>query len=177
MTRQSLIRFLPLVLFVVIAAALFVGLSLKPRDIPSALIGKEVPGFSLPQLKDQMGLLSDEDLKQGEPVILNVWASWCGPCRVEHPQLMELQRRGVKLYGLNYKNLESDAKGFLDQLGDPYVKSGVDRTGWVGIEFGVYGVPETFVIDGEGRIAYKHIGPIYPHEIDEKIIPALEAAR
>lgn len=176
--NKSLTRFLPLALFAVIAVALFVGLSLRPREIPSALIGKEIPSFSLPQLQDPIaGLLSDDDLKGKGPVVLNVWASWCGPCRIEHPQLMELERRGVKMYGLNYKNLPGDAKGFLAQLGDPYVKSGVDRTGRVGIEFGVYGVPETFVINSEGRIVYKHIGPIYPHEIDEKIIPALEAAK
>lgn len=156
---------LPLALFALLAVALGVGLSLKPNEIPSALIGEPVPDFELPPLYEDGRGLSAAALSGGGPVLLNVFASWCPPCRVEHDQLMALQAGGFAVYGLNYKDRPEDARRFLAELGDPYDRIGVDRSGRVGIEFGVYGVPETFVISPAGRITYKHIGPVMPQDL------------
>ncbi len=145
--------------------------------LPSPLIDKPVPAFSLDALRDGGQGLSSEVLAQPGVKLVNVWASWCGPCRAEHPQLMALAARGVTLYGINYKDKRGDATGFLDGMGDPFQRIGADTTGRVGIDFGVYGVPETFVVDGSGTITYKHVGPIMPKDIDKYIMPAIEKAR
>ena len=112
----------------------------------------------------------------GQVIVIDIWASWCGPCRVEHPFLMQLAAEGVDLRGFNYKDAPDQAKAFLSQLGDPYTAIGADQSGRAGIEWGVYGVPETFVINGEGRIIYKHVGPIQNRDLDNKIRPAIVAA-
>lgn len=176
---------IPLALFIGLAVLLFVGLQGDPQQLPSVLVGKPAPDFALgiigapespPSLSNRG--LSKADLMVGETIVLNVWASWCGPCRVEHPILMELAKAGaVPLYGLNYKDKPADAQRFLDQLGNPYAKIGADITGRVGIDFGVYGVPETFVINGKGEIVYKHVGPIDRQSWKNKIEPAIRASR
>jgi cytochrome c biogenesis protein CcmG, thiol:disulfide interchange protein DsbE len=171
----------PLMLAIAFFIAMFVlfavGLNLDPRRIPSPLIGKPVPEFSLPPVKGRTLGLSTADIK-GEVSLVNVFASWCVACRDEHPILMQLSRRGiVPIHGLNYKDAPDDAAAWLDSLGDPYTRTGADRDGRVGIEWGVYGVPETFVIDLDGRIAYKHIGPISPQALEEMILPLVEKLR
>lgn len=164
---------IPFVIFAVLAVVLAVGLTLNPREIPSPLLGKTVPEFTLPPVKGRTLGLSSNDLK-GEVSLVNVFASWCVPCRQEHPVLLALQsERLVPIYGLNYKDRPEDAGPWLDKLGDPYTRTGADVDGRVGIDWGVYGVPETFVIDREGRIAYKHIGPITLQIVDETIRPLI----
>ncbi len=163
--ESSLRRFgylLPVFVFIIIGAGLGIGLTRDPSTLPSALIDKPVPEFDLPPINmsgfDKSGL-SNADLT-GKVQLVNVFASWCGPCRVEHPFLMRMAREGVVLQGFNYKDNPEDAAGFLSELGDPYEKIGVDRNGRAGIDWGVYGVPETFVIDADGKIRHKHVGPI-----------------
>lgn len=171
---------IPLALFIGLAALLFVGLQGDPQELPSVLVGKPAPDFALGIIgaPESPAGLSKADLMTGETIVLNVWASWCGPCRVEHPILMDIAKAGVvPLYGLNYKDKPADAQRFLDQLGNPYAKIGTDTTGRVGIDFGVYGVPETFVINGKGEIVYKHVGPIDRQSWQSKIEPAIRASR
>jgi cytochrome c biogenesis protein CcmG/thiol:disulfide interchange protein DsbE len=162
---------LPLVAFLVLSAFLYVGLNLNPHEVPSPLIGKPAPAFSLPQLQQPDQRFSAEEMR-GKVWMLNVWASWCVSCREEHPILVSLARQNiVPIYGLDYKDKEEDGKGWLEQHGDPYVLSVADRDGRVGIDYGVYGVPETYVIDKQGIIRYKQIGPITPKVLNEKILP------
>ncbi|MBM3555240.1 MAG: DsbE family thiol:disulfide interchange protein [Alphaproteobacteria bacterium] len=166
--------FLPLAVFAVVAIALGVGLSLKPREIPSALIDKPVPDFALGPVKGRKDGLAAADFRQGEVAILNVFASWCGPCRVEHPVLVDLAKQtSVPLHGLNYKDKPDAAREFLATLGDPYRKTGADLDGRVGIDWGVYGVPETFIVDKSGRIRMKHIGPLTPADVQKKVLPLI----
>lgn len=171
--KMKPVHLAPLGLFIVIAAALYVGLDLRPRDIPSALIGKPVPDFVLAPLHEGAEPFADEDLKDGTARIVNVWASWCGPCVAEHPILAELTERGVSVYGINYKDKPEDAKLFLKRLGDPFARIGVDRDGRTGIEWGVYGVPETFVVTGDGKIVYKTISALTRETIETEILPLL----
>ncbi|MEM6548606.1 MAG: DsbE family thiol:disulfide interchange protein [Pseudomonadota bacterium] len=145
--------------------------------LPSALKGKPVPTFSLPSLHDETGTFATADLTGSGVKLVNVWASWCGPCRIEHPFLKTLSQEGVTIHGINYKDDPVAARGFLEELGDPYTEVGVDRKGRVGIEWGVYGVPETFVVDGTGTVVYRHVGPIQGSDIDKKIRPAIAAAQ
>ncbi len=171
----------PVALFLALAAIL--GLALfwgDPDEVPSALIGKPVPAFGMPPIDGMAGVpgLSSDDLDDGEVTVVNVWASWCAPCRTEHPVLMELAARGdVRLVGLNYKDAPENARRFLSTLGNPFSAVGADRTGRIAIDWGVYGVPETFVVDGAGRIAYKHVGPLSRADIADVIIPAVESAK
>ncbi|MFQ5618845.1 MAG: DsbE family thiol:disulfide interchange protein [Rhodospirillales bacterium] len=175
--RRRLTCLIPVAIFAVIAVAFAVGLTLNPREIPSALIGKPVPEFALPPVQGRSLGLSSEDLR-GEVSLVNVWASWCAECKREHPVLMALARRGVvPLHGLNYKDSPDAAQAWLDGLGDPYTRDGADRDGRVAIDWGVYGVPETFVVDRRGRIAYKHIGAMTERVIAEKILPLVENLR
>ena len=163
--------YIPLGVFIVLAVFLGIGLTKNPREVPSPLIGKPVPQFSLPPVKGRALGLSSADL-EGEVALVNVFASWCVACREEHPVLLELGRKGlVPIHGLNYKDKPDDAEGWLNRLGDPYTHTGADMSGRVGIDWGVYGVPETFVVDRGGRIAYKHIGPITPQALQETILP------
>ena len=162
---------IPLIVFVALVALLWRGLSLDPREVPSPFIGKPAPGFSLPLLNDPASTLAPDDLK-GEVWLLNVWASWCVSCRAEHQVVTRLVREhGLKILGLNYKDENSAAADWLKRFGDPYFASVVDADGNVGIDWGVYGVPETFVIDRHGTIRYKHIGPVTDASAAEKIVP------
>ncbi len=162
---------LPLVVFVVMLAFLVVGLSLKPHEIPSPLIDKPAPAFSLPTLDAPQQNLSAQDLR-GKVWILNVWASWCVACRIEHPLLVEFSKTGVvPIYGQNYKDKREDATAWLNKFGNPYTRSLSDTEGLVGIDFGVYGVPETFVIDKNGIIRLKQIGPVTPEVLRDEILP------
>ena len=163
--------FIPLLIFGVLLGFLAVGLSLNPREIPSPLINKPAPAFSLPALDAPDQKISAQDLR-GKVWILNVWASWCVACRIEHPLLVEFSKAGmVPIYGLNYKDKRDDAIRWLVNFGNPYTRSMSDIDGLVGIDFGVYGVPETFVIDKQGVIRMKHIGPVTPEVLRDDIIP------
>lgn len=184
--RKSRLRmFTPLALFVGLAGLFFVGLySGDPSKLPSALIGKPVPEFTLPPLEGlketgrQVPGFSHGDLTKGEIKLINVWASWCIPCHAEHPFLTVLKEKsGAKLYGLNYKDTTSAARRFLGRYGNPFAAVGVDSNGRTAINWGVYGVPETFIVDGNGRIVYKHVGPIDNRVIAERLLPAIEKAR
>jgi cytochrome c biogenesis protein CcmG, thiol:disulfide interchange protein DsbE len=169
------LRFLvPLGLFLVLCVFLGIGLGLNPREVPSPLIDKPAPAFSLPRLDDADKTLSRDDML-GKVWLLNVWASWCAPCREEHPLVVDLAKRQVvPVYGLNYKDTRAAAKNWLAQLGDPYQATVFDQDGRVGIDFGVYGVPETFVIDQQGVIRLKHIGPLTPQVVREQIEPLIK---
>ena len=164
---------IPLVLFVVLVAFLAIGLGLNPREVPSPLIGKPAPVFRLAQLHQPERSFAHNDML-GKVWLLNVWASWCVSCREEHPVLLELaQSNVVPVYGLNYKDKRDEALAWLKQFGDPYALSISDNDGRVGIDYGVYGVPETFVIDKAGVIRYKQIGPVTPQALKEKILPLI----
>ncbi|WP_313619713.1 DsbE family thiol:disulfide interchange protein [Achromobacter sp.] len=166
---------LPLAAFLAMAVFLAMGLSRDPRAVPSAMIDKPAPAISLPVLQEPGQTLDVESLR-GKVWLLNVWASWCGPCKDELPVLREAAKRhGIALYGLNYKDKPDDAREWLARNGNPYIASASDVDGRVGIEYGVYGVPETFVIDGAGRIRYKHLGLITPDLWRTRLQPVIEA--
>ena len=165
---------LPLGIFVVLIIFLLVGLTLNPREVPSPLIGKPAPAFRLAQLHDQAMIITPEELR-GKVWLLNVWASWCASCRQEHPLLVELARHNVvTIVGLNYKDERDKGIAWLQELGDPYLVSAYDRDGNVGIDWGVYGVPETFVIDKAGIIRHKITGVLTPTNIRDEIIPLIK---
>lgn len=165
---------IPIGIFVILGALLAYGLTLDPRKIPSPLVGKPLPAFKLPTLDNPGKVLSNEDFK-GRVVLLNVWASWCVACKEEHPVLVSIARsQAVPIIGLNYKDATASAKEVLRQDGDPYEVSLVDADGRTGIDWGVYGVPESFLIDKQGIIRYKHIGPISPEAWREKIAPLVK---
>jgi cytochrome c biogenesis protein CcmG/thiol:disulfide interchange protein DsbE len=163
---------IPLAVFVLMAGFLAVGLKLNPREVPSPLVGKPAPAFELPQLRDPAAKLAVAQMK-GQVWVLNVFASWCTPCLAEHPYVTQLAQQGVKVVGLNYKDKPDDAKNWLRKHGDPYAAIVVDADGRAGIDWGVYGVPETFVIDKQGVIRHKQIGPITPQALREEILPML----
>ena len=172
----------PVFLFVALAAALGVQLITgEPGKVPSALIDKPVPAFSLPAVQgfEDAGGFETADLGRGEVALVNIFASWCGPCRVEHPLLMALAAAGsVPLYGINYKDAPDDAARWLGRASAiPTRAWGADRDGRTGIEWGVYGVPETFVVDGAGRIRHRHVGVLTRHDLDETILPLIEDLR
>ncbi|HYG82956.1 MAG TPA: DsbE family thiol:disulfide interchange protein [Pyrinomonadaceae bacterium] len=165
---------LPLILFLALAVFLFIGLGRDPNEIPSPLLDKPAPAFNLPQLADPQRSFKSEEMR-GRVWLLNVWASWCAACRDEHPLLVELARtRLVPIYGLNYKDERRDALNWLEEFGDPYTMNLVDADGRVGIDYGVYGVPETFVIDRNGVIRYKQIGPVTEEALKNRIIPLVK---
>ena len=162
---------LPLGIFVVLAGFLAAGLTLNPREVPSPLVDKPVPPFKLAKLAQPELEFSQKDML-GQVWLLNVWASWCVSCRNEHPILVDLARsRVVPVVGLNYKDKPQEAKAWLKKFGDPYLLSVMDQDGRVGIDYGVYGVPETFVIDRAGVIRYKQIGPVTREALEGKILP------
>ena len=164
---------IPLLLFMVLVGFLAVGLNRDPQEIPSPLVGKQAPAFELPQLADPKKNFSPESMK-GQPWILNVWASWCVACREEHSVLVELGKLQVApIIGLDYKDKREDAMTMLALQGNPYLLSAFDANGRVGIDYGVYGVPETYVIDKAGVIRFKHIGPITMAVLNQKILPLL----
>lgn len=165
---------LPLGGVVLLISLLALGLKLDPREVPSPLIGKPAPGFNLPTLAQPERKLSVENLR-GEVCVVNVWASWCVTCREEHPLLMDFSRRSIApLYGLNYKDARADALAWLTEFGNPYRESVSDHEGRVGLDWGVYGVPETFILDKQGRIRYKHIGAITVDDMQHKLLPLIE---
>ncbi len=166
-----------LLVFFGIGAFLAKGLTLNPREVPSPLVGKAVPEFDLKAVQGRQLPLSSKNLR-GEVSMVNVFASWCVACRQEHPLLLALSKhKRVAIHGLNYKDEQTDAVRWLNRYGDPYTRTGADLDGKVGIEWGVYGVPETFVIDKSGNIAYKHIGPISSEDWEETISPLIEKLR
>jgi cytochrome c biogenesis protein CcmG/thiol:disulfide interchange protein DsbE len=169
------LRFLvPLAIFIGLVGFLAVGLKLDPREVPSPLIGKPAPVFALQRLDDASATIRRDDML-GKVWMLNVWASWCVACREEHPHLLAFARRKlVPIYGLNYKDQRQDGQQWLARFGDPYDASLYDFDGRVGIDFGVYGVPETFIIDKRGTIRFKQIGPVTPDVIETKIVPLLK---
>jgi cytochrome c biogenesis protein CcmG/thiol:disulfide interchange protein DsbE len=162
---------LPLAVFLVLVGFLAAGLRLNPREVPSPLIGKPAPLFKLPQLHAAQATIAPEDMK-GKVWLFNVWASWCVSCRKEHPVLMDLAKSGrLPIIGLDYKDDRGRGMEWLNEHGDPYMLSAFDQDGRVGIDYGVYGVPESFLIDRNGIIRYKHIGPLTQEIVDQKIIP------
>ncbi len=164
-------------IFLAVGVALGFGLLRDPSLLPSTLIGRPVPQFSLPPVKGRQLGLSTADLK-GKLVLVNVFASWCTACRAEHPLFMGLKAAGaVPVYGLNYKDRPSDAAKWLDELGDPYGRTGADISGTVAIDWGVYGVPETFVVAKDGTIAYRHVGPLTPAVLANTIFPLVRTLR
>jgi cytochrome c biogenesis protein CcmG/thiol:disulfide interchange protein DsbE len=171
---KSLRFILPLLLFVVLLVFLWAGLSLNPREVPSPLVGKPAPAFRLARLDDPTKTIAKNDLR-GQVWLLNVWASWCVSCVEEHPVLVQLSKQGVvPIYGLNYKDRRAAAQAWLAKNGDPYTLSMTDPDGRVGIDYGVYGVPETYVIDKAGVIRLKQIGPVTPKVLSERILPLVK---
>jgi cytochrome c biogenesis protein CcmG/thiol:disulfide interchange protein DsbE len=169
--RRRLLYLLPLSVFVLLSSVFTWAFRHDPQQIPSALINKPVPEFALPPVQGRTLGLASADLK-GQVSLVNVFASWCVPCREEHPLFLRLRREGVMpIHGINYKDRPTDAAQWLDTLGDPYTRTGADLDGRVAIEWGVYGVPETFVVSAGGRIAYKHIGPLTQKNLDGTILP------
>jgi cytochrome c biogenesis protein CcmG, thiol:disulfide interchange protein DsbE len=162
---------LPAVAFLVLAAFLLMGLGRDPREIPSPLVGKAAPAFELPVLGDPQQAFAPAQM-QGQVWLLNVWASWCVPCLVEHPLLVQLARdKVVPIVGFNYKDQASDATAWLAKHGDPYTTIAVDRNGRAALDYGVYGVPETFLIDKAGTIRFKHVGPLTPEVMAQRVLP------
>ena len=176
-SRRWLLYALPGIGFTGLAVMFGKGLNMDPKLLPSALIGKQVPDFDLPPVKGRTLGLSSKNL-HGEVSLVNVFASWCVACRAEHPLFMKLAAsKAVPIHGLNYKDAPDDAARWLNTMGDPYTRTGADRDGRVAIDFGVYGVPETFVVGSDGRIAHKHIGAITEQALSETILPLVERLR
>jgi len=170
-----MLRFLvPFAVFVALIVFFAIGLTRDPREIPSPLINQQAPAFKLQQLQAPSKQFSPADML-GQVWLFNVWASWCVSCREEHPVFVELAKRNlVPIVGLNYKDKSADALQWLMQFGNPYVLSAIDLDGRVGIDYGVYGVPETYVIDKQGVIRMKHIGPVTPQILQDKILPKVQ---
>lgn len=175
--KQRLFLFIPLAVFLVLAILFWRGLSLDPNNMPSALINKPVPAFNLPVLpaaENPAGVVQgNEQLFKGKVSLLNVWATWCVTCRQEHEFLMELKQRGVIIFGINYKDESEAAQKWLAELHNPYVLSVVDADGRFGLDLGVFGAPETYVVDQQGVIRYKHIGDVNPQVWKEKLEPLM----
>ena len=173
---RRLIYILPVAAFAALAIYFYVSLSRDPSVLPSAMINQPTPTFTLAGLSNQPGLTTGE--LAGQVVLINFFASWCVPCRAEHPLLMSVSRElGVPLYGIDYKDKPEDAARFLTELGNPYDRIGADRDGRTGIDFGVYGVPETYVIDKAGRIRLRHVGPLTPADVAKEIAPLVQALK
>jgi cytochrome c biogenesis protein CcmG/thiol:disulfide interchange protein DsbE len=169
---------IPLAVFLGLAVMLGLGLQRDPRALESALLQQPVPVFDLPVLQGQEGTRLTPQALQGQVWLLNVWASWCAPCRQELPILVEMSRKdGVALYGLNYKDQPAKAQALLRVAGNPYVASAVDADGRVGMDFGIHAVPETFVIDAQGRVRYRHLGPVTPEVWNDKLMPVVRAVQ
>jgi cytochrome c biogenesis protein CcmG/thiol:disulfide interchange protein DsbE len=174
---KRLFFLVPIVIFLGLAALLYVGLGLGPPSVlPSPLVGKAAPEVGLPALDEQAVQFTREEIGKGKPIIINFWASWCAPCRIEHSTLEALAAKdGVQLYGVDYKDDPKKAREFLTELGNPYSKINQDHEGRVSIDWGVTGVPETFVIDGNGVIRVHYAGPLTPDLLDKLILPAVKS--
>lgn len=171
--KKSLRFLIPLAVFALLLVFLLIGLRLNPREVPSPLIDKPAPAFKLPTLREPDRRIGRDDLL-GQPYVLNVFASWCVPCQVEHPFVTDIAKTKLApVYALNYKDKREDATAWLARFGDPFTAVLVDVDGRTGIDFGVYGVPETFVIDRKGVIRFKHIGPLLPDTARKQIVPLL----
>ena len=166
--------FIPLIVFVVLAGFFWWGLSsgYNPQELPSALIDKRIPEFSLPRLDDESQLSSHHDLL-GEIALVNIWATWCVACKVEHPFLNKLAQSGIRIVGINYKDNSQAARQWLQDLGNPYAWNIVDQQGKLGLDLGVYGAPETYLVDKDGMIRYKHVGIVDQRVWDEKLLPII----
>jgi cytochrome c biogenesis protein CcmG, thiol:disulfide interchange protein DsbE len=184
-SRLPWLRLLPVAIFLVLAALFAYGLTSDPQKLPSTLIGKPAPRLTLPPLEGltQAGRpvpgLGESDLAStGAPSVVNFWASWCAPCVAEHPLLIELARQtGVRIVGINHKDTAANGRRFLARYGNPFALVAVDGSGRAGIEWGVYGMPETFVVDGRGSIVFKHVGQITPETLRRDLIPAIQRAQ
>lgn len=175
--RVSFLMFLPPAIFLLLVGVFLIGLNRDdPDQLPTALKGKQAPELTVTPL-GMLPLLTDPDIQNEEVKLVNFWASWCAPCRAEHPNLEALSKTGVVIHGINYKDDETKALGFLQELGNPYRKIGADTTGRTGLNYGLYGVPETFVISQEGRIVLRHAGPITQSVLENSILPAIKAAK
>lgn len=174
MNKQRLFLFIPVVVFIVLAAFFWRGLSLNPNDMPSALLNKPAPAFSLPRLEN-MDEFRTESILQGKITLLNVWATWCVTCREEHAFLNQLQKRGIHIVGVDYKDNLQDAQRWIAELGNPYDDIIVDEEGQLGLDLGVFGAPETYVIDKKGVIRYKHIGDLNQKVWQETIQPIVKS--
>jgi len=171
MNKQRLFLFIPVAIFAVLVVLFWRGLSLDPNDMPSALLNKPVPKFSLPRLQSEE--LRNESVLQGKVTLLNVWATWCITCREEHSFLNQLQKRGVHIIGIDYKDNTADAQRWIAELGNPYDDIIVDEEGRLGLDLGVFGAPETYLVDKHGVIRYKHIGDLNQKVWDEIIHPIM----
>ncbi|HKL44778.1 MAG TPA: DsbE family thiol:disulfide interchange protein [Roseovarius sp.] len=177
MAKLSPLMILPPVIFAGLAVLFYVGMQREnPDELPSALEGKTAPAVQVTPLGEKKPF-SDSDLRDGGVKLVNYWASWCAPCRVEHPNLEQLADQGVTIYGVNYKDKPANALKFLNDLGDPYAAIGADENGRMALDWGVYGVPETYVIDGQGQIILRFAGPITDRVLQNQILPAIEKAR
>ncbi len=176
---KRVLYLLPVMGFVALAYLFFHSLGGPPQDeLPSALIDKPAPAMSLPPLDARAIAFTSTDLRGGHVTVLNVWASWCVPCRAEAPALAALSRvKGVALFGMVYKDSATSARGYLQDVGNPFSRIDIDRDGRAGIEWGIYGVPETFVVDGMGVVRLRYAGPIVGDALDRVILPAIERAR
>ncbi len=176
MAKFPIFAIIPPVIFAGIAGLFYFGMNRdNPDALPSTMVGREVPVLTVEALGD-LPLVSEDALRADGVKLINFWASWCVPCRAEHPQLEEMAASGIKIIGINYKDQPDNALGFLDELGNPYAAIGADTTGRTGINWGVYGVPETFVIDADGIVRYRHPGPITQDILESQILPAIAEA-
>lgn len=174
MAKISPLMIAPPVVFAGLAALFFVGMQREnPDELPTMLAGKPAPELPVVEL-GELENFDSSVLTNGEIKLVNFWASWCGPCRVEHPTLMQLEAEGMPIYGVNYKDDPKNALAFLAELGDPYVAAGADNTGRIGIDWGVYGVPETFLIDGDGKIITRIAGPVTQRKLQERLQPKID---
>ena len=174
MAKVSPLMIAPPVVFAGLAALFFIGMQREnPDELPSMLEGKAAPELPVVEL-GELENFDSSVLTNGEVKLVNFWASWCGPCRVEHPTLMQLEAEGMPIYGVNYKDDPRNALSFLAELGDPYIAAGADNTGRIGIDWGVYGVPETFLIDGDGKIITRIAGPVTQRKLQERLQPKID---
>ncbi len=177
MPKISPLMAAPPLIFALLAGLFYIGmLRDNPDELPSALEGRPAPAVQVTPL-DGKTSFEDSDLRKGDVKLVNFWASWCAPCRVEHPHLETLADEGIAIYGVNYKDQPGNALKFLDELGDPYAAIGEDANGRMALNWGLYGVPETYVLDGTGKIVLRFAGPITQRVMDSQIRPAIEAAR
>ncbi|PSL21667.1 DsbE family thiol:disulfide interchange protein [Shimia abyssi] len=173
MAKVSPLMIAPPVTFAALAVLFYVGMNREnPNELPTALAGEQAPAVVVSELGEKT-IFTDETLRDGNIKLVNFWASWCGPCRVEHPNLEQLKVEGVPIYGVNYKDPARNALSFLDELGDPYVGVGADPKGRMGLDWGVYGVPETYLIDGDGKVILRIAGPLTQREMTERLRPAM----